>query len=210
MKFTFVNTLNWILGLIILSLGISFALASNVGLTSYDASWTNLSELIGVSVGTGALIFASIFLTIIMIIDFNWKYLFCVLSNIIIGYTVELFTKLFMNTEVVGFDWMSFVVGVLLIGLGVMFFIKSNLPPSVPEQFLLSLVKIFKTSNIKLVKIGVDIFFLITAISFAILAGIGFGEVSYGTFILAIVLGPLIAFYSTCYDSILKWKKNIG
>ncbi|XMB66007.1 DUF6198 family protein [Mycoplasmatota bacterium zrk1] len=210
MNLTKRNITNWLLGLIILSMGISFAIISEKGLTSYDASWTNLSLLLNISVGTASLIFASVFLVVILIIDFKIVYLFCVLSNIIIGYTVEFFMKfIFSNVEIYNLGWFYFFFAVLLICLGVTFFIKSNLPPSVPEQFMLTLVKVFKTDNLKLVKVGVDFFFLITALLFSLLAGEGLGYVSFGTLILALAMGPIIGFYSNLYDSLFMSKKQV-
>ncbi len=55
-------------------------------------------------------------------------------------------------------------------------------------------MKLLKIKSFFKTRILIELFAIVLATIFGFLAGIGFGAVSYGSLVLAVIIGPMIAF----------------
>ena len=99
------------------------------------------------------------------------------------------------------------ILGALILPFALTLVIASNFPAFVFDELMIMIQDIFKTKGVGGVRIGIEVFAVVLAIIFWFIADveidpndvsgadIGLGSVSYGTFIFAFTIGPLIQLY---------------
>lgn len=180
----------FIIGILILTLGVALTIKADFGAGSWDAVNVALNRICGLSVGTFAVIIAVImtimsgllregkfnFYTLITALllgiftDF-WLY---IISHIILGYS--LFIRL-----------SCFILGIILLSFGIALYIRLELAPNSIDDFMVALSEKFNIT-ISVSKLLADGFGLIIALFLN-------GPIGLGTLIITAVLGPLIGFF---------------
>jgi hypothetical protein len=74
------------------------------------------------------------------------------------------------------------------------------------DELTVVLMKILKVKKFFTMRIMIELFAIALATVFGFLAGIKFGAVNYGSFILAIAIGPLISIHMKWLNALLKTK----
>ena len=83
----------------------------------------------------------------------------------------------------------------------------SGLPAGVFDEFMLAVMRAFKTNKIVVVRAIIELTIVILAIILGYIGGIGFGLVSIGTLIFSIVVGWYIKNYLMLFAKI-GWYDN--
>ncbi|MBN2268489.1 MAG: hypothetical protein V3569_06005 [Acholeplasmataceae bacterium] len=196
MKISFKKTLIYIIGLIIISLGANVLLRSRLGAGAWDTVSSNLSQWLTITLGTATAIVYSVVLGFVVLNRKNYGYLLIIGPILILSFFFDfwdlfifkdLFIELFYQRAIL------YVIGGYLLSLGLALTILSLYPAMVFEELTFTMMKILKIKKFFSMRIMIEVFAIILATGFGFLAGIGFGAVNIGSFLLAIVLGPMIS-----------------
>ncbi|PKK96876.1 MAG: hypothetical protein CVV58_04100, partial [Tenericutes bacterium HGW-Tenericutes-3] len=107
-----------------------------------------------------------------------------------------------------GLKLVLFIFGTTILTFGLALMIITSFPAMVYDELTLTLMKILNIKNFFTTRIGIEVAGVLLAIFFGFAADIRFGAVSFGTFILAIIIGPLISLHMKWLGHVLKWKTS--
>lgn len=106
------------LGSVLMGIGVSLAVASNLGADSVAFLWEGMSAVFHCSIGQANLIFSSIFLIIIILLDKKQIGIGTVLCPVIQGITIDCTTIFLLNFNVEPNKILLMLFGIILIGIG--------------------------------------------------------------------------------------------
>lgn len=156
----------YILGILILALGVTMTLLSNLGAGGWDALTANIAKLTGIQVGTGTFILGIILVFLTSILERKKPNLYALLVSYITGIFINFWYYTVFNQmelERFGIRLLLVVVGVIIIGIGCAMIFVTNYPKNHTETFIFAVAKklkiIYRTS-----KVGMDSSALILAL----------------------------------------------
>lgn len=198
MRITTKNVLLYILGNIIVSLGIYLMIVSKIGVGSWDAVFHNTATLLSSKFWIFNLAFNSLFLIFVMVYRKSFESI-----TILITIAIQTaFLALWEDIVFKGFvlDNLTiqisfFAFAILVIPVGLNFIIISSLPKMIYDEMTFVLMDITKIKSFGIVRIGFEVLAVTIAIIVGLIAGIGLGQVGPGTIIMTFLLGPLIDLY---------------
>ncbi len=189
-------------GLMILGLGVSLTIKADVGTGAWDALNVGLSNLTGLTVGTWVILVGLILIFINAMIIKGRPNLLSMLTPILVGFTIDFWILIGLNE--LSFDsllsqYFIFVVGIVLIAIGVSFYLQADFAPNPVDQFMLALHERFGFSLMVSKTIGE-----VLALVFAFMLN---GPIGLGTIIITLTIGPIIQlFYQPVQVLYKKWK----
>ncbi|MCK1985670.1 MULTISPECIES: YczE/YyaS/YitT family protein [Peribacillus] len=181
MKYVF-----YVLGILILTLGISFTIQSDLGTSPFDALLVGLSINVGLTVGSWEIIIALMLICFNSFLKRQRPEVLGMLTAFITGIGIDLWLYLLHNL-ITPELWFSkvvcFGIGLVVIGLGTATYLHTNFAPIPVDRLTLIIQELTKT----------NIFYSRTVIYllFLILAMISNGPIGVGT-LLTVCLGGLI------------------
>lgn len=198
--------ISYFLGLILLSFGIVLAVKADLGITvstspSYVLSiWSDI-----VSFGTFNYIVQGIvfILMVVVLKKIKTVYFLSFLTSVILGYTIDFFAKVMasVQADTYGMKGFLFVSSIIVISVGLVFFIKSN-KPILPFDMFVREISAKYDIGIGKFKTGFDISVLVISIAMSYLF---FGElrgIHIGTLISALTIGSCVGFFMKLFDGI--------
>lgn len=179
----------YVLGILILTLGISFTIQSELGTSPFDALLVGLSKNVGLTVGSWEIIIALILVCCNSFLKRQGPEVLGLLTAFITGIGIDMW--LFLMHNLITPDlWYSKVVcfgfGIVLIGLGTATYLHTNFAPIPVDRLTLILQELTRT-NILFPRTFIYLLFLIMAMIFN-------GPIGVGT-LLTVCLGGLILSY---------------
>ena len=200
----------FIIGLLIMSLGIVFFIKSNLGATPWDVLHVGLFYRLGLSIGSWSIIMGILVLTTAALISKEIPHIGAFLNMILIGVFIDFYIALpFMKTPDSFFGQLAmFTAGMILSAYGMGIYISASLGTGPRDSLMMALNA--KTGwKIKNVKAGIEIIVLIIGWRLG-------GPVNWGTILYCLVIGPLTGLaLPQCYSLIsfvlakLPNKKNL-
>ncbi|PWW32448.1 hypothetical protein DFO73_101713 [Cytobacillus oceanisediminis] len=184
MKYVF-----YVLGILILTLGISFTIQSDLGTSPFDALLVGLSINVGLTVGSWEIIIALILICCNSFLKRQRPEVLGFLTAFITGIGIDMWLFLLDNliTPELGYiKVVCFGIGLVAIGLGTAIYLHTNFAP-IPIDRLTLIIQELTRTNILLSRTGIYLVFLMMAIIFN-------GPVGIGT-LLTVCLGGLILNY---------------
>ncbi|MBU5265103.1 YczE/YyaS/YitT family protein [Bacillus atrophaeus] len=181
MKYTF-----YVLGILILTLGISFTIQSDLGTSPFDAVVVGLSKSVGLTVGSWEIIIAFILICCNSFLKRQRPEILGLLTAFITGIGIDMWLFLLHNllTPVLWFSKMiCFGIGLVVIGLGTATYLHTNFAP-IPVDRLTLIIKDLTRTNIFFSRTFIYLLFLIVAIILN-------GPIGVGT-LLTVCLGGII------------------
>lgn len=192
----------YLLGLMILSLGVSLTIKAEVGTGAWDALNVGLTKTIGFTVGTWVMIIGLLLIFINSFIAKEKPKLSSMLTPVLIGFKIDfwmLIGLVHMNVDNLFFQYIWFLIGVVLIAIGVGMYLQADFAPNPIDHFMIALHKRFGLNLMTAKTIGEMI-----ALVLALLLQ---GPIGIGTIIITIIIGPIIqVFYKLFRDLYKKWK----
>ncbi len=191
----------YIVGFLLIGLGVNLMARSDLGIGAWDTVTFNLNLFLNETITKGMtswIISASI-MTFVIVNTRRPVLLFMVVPSLLIGASIDLW-----DLVVFGKDWMPeliemrvlfYILGVLIIPLGLASLVQSHFPASVFDEWTLVMMKILRTKSIAKARLFVEVFGISLGILFGFLAGVRFGYVSWGSVVFAVVLPPIFDFY---------------
>ncbi|WP_342043534.1 YczE/YyaS/YitT family protein [Bacillus sp. OTU2372] len=179
----------YVLGILFLTLGISFTIQSELGTSPFDALLVGLSVNVGLTVGSWEIIIALILIVCNSLLKRQRPEVLGLLTAFITGIGIDMWLFLLHNL-ITPELWYSkvvcFGIGLLVIGLGTAIYLHTNFAPIPIDRLTLILQELTKT-NILISRTFIYLVFLMMAIIFN-------GPIGIGT-LLTVCLGGLILNY---------------
>ena len=184
MKYVF-----YVIGILILTLGISFTIQSDLGTSPFDALLVGLSTNVGLTVGSWEIIIALILICCNAILKRQRPEILGLLTAFITGIGIDMWLFLwhfFVTPELWYSKIVCFGIGLVVIGLGSATYLYTNFAP-IPVDRLTLIIKELTRTNIFFSRTFIYLIFLIIAIILN-------GPIGVGT-LLTVCLGGLILNY---------------
>ncbi len=181
------SELLWVLGVVLVALGVSICSKANLGVSMIAAPAFIVSEYLmgfwsGFSVGMTEYLLQAVLLVVLCVIvrRFRLKYLLAFAVAVIYGYTLNFFLFLLggVSFDSLAVRWIMLVVGDIITAFGVACFFRTKLPLQVYELFVAELSDRFGL-NINKTKLGFDLSLLAGSV---LLACVLFGDLNSLTF----------------------------
>lgn len=189
-----------ILGLFVIGIGVSFMIKSNLGADPASTLQLGISKVLGVSYGTGSLLYNLVILGIVFVIDKKYINVSSVLAMFIIGYTVDFILFLITGIDVVSFPIylriIILIIGAFICSFGVTLYIFADLGVGATDC-VAEIISDKLNKPYKMVRMLSDLIFVILGY----LLG---GAVGIGTILLAFIIGPFIQISRKILHFILK------
>ncbi|ARB37814.1 YitT family protein [Bacillus subtilis] len=179
----------YILGILILTLGISFTIQSNLGTSPFDALLVGLSTNVGLTVGIWEIILALILICFNSILKRQRPEILGMLTAFITGMGIDMWLFLLQDL-ITPEQWYSkvvcFGIGLVVIGIGTATYLHTNFAP-IPIDRLTLIIKELTRTNLFFARTLIYLIFLIMAIILN-------GPIGIGT-LLTVCLAGLILNY---------------
>lgn len=185
------------LGVLLVSLGVVTLLRTQIGAGAWDTTTANFAALTGWTLGMSSFLIQFTIVLIIVGYRKQWKYFLVAVSILLISLGIDFWDLVvYRDYYFEGFvlRLMIFFIGVFVITSGLSLVILTHYPAAIFDELMLMVMKIFNTEKIFFPRLFIELFALFLASIFGFIAGIGFGAVNLGSFILAFCLPFILAF----------------
>lgn len=193
MKFFF-----YVLGILLLTLGISFTIQSELGTSPFDALLVGLSIHVGFTVGTWEIIIALILIGCNSLLKRQKPEFLGLLTAFITGISIDMWLFLLETLHTPAL-WYSkvvyFGIGLIVIGLGTAIYLHTNFAP-IPVDRLTLIIQELTNTNIFLSRSFIYLFFLIMALIFR-------GPIGVGTLLIVCLSGLLLNYFMSFIKKVL-------
>lgn len=176
----------YVLGILILTLGISFTIQSDLGTSPFDALLVGLSLNVGLTVGSWEIIIALLLICCNSILKRHRPEIIGLLTAFITGIGIDVWLFLLRNLitpEIWYSKMIYFGIGLVITGLGTAIYLQTNFTPIPIDRLTLIIQELMRT-NIFISRTFIYLIFLI-------MATILHGPIGVGT-ILTVCLGGLL------------------
>ncbi|WP_236035172.1 YczE/YyaS/YitT family protein [Alkalihalobacterium elongatum] len=177
----------YLIGLLILAVGITFTIISNLGAGAWDALSVGLSTRFGLTVGTWVILIGVILIIVNALLSWSRPEIHSLITVIILGYFID-FWLLFVFQDIrlseLALQAGVLLLGVILMGIGISTYLQADFAIIPIDRFMLNLKRIFR-----LPLMGAKTVAEIVALVFALLVG---GPIGVGTIVVTLSIGPLI------------------
>lgn len=209
------NVINWVLGMVLCSLGVCFSTKAGLGLSMIGAPpyiihvWLR-DKFPWYTQGTSEYIWEALLLiiTIIIVRRFKWKFLLSFGTAVLLGLLIDAWFLVLGGNSIYD-SWvvriLAFVAGTLITSLSIAFYFRTTMPLQVYELTVTEISDRYKfdTSKVKWIN---DIIFLVLAVAMALLLTHSLAGIGIGTVIVTFVNAPLIGFFGKLLDKIEQGK----
>jgi len=179
----------YVVGILLLTFGISLTIQSDLGTSPFDALLVGLSKSVGLTVGSWEVIIAVILIGCNSLLQRQRPEVLGLLTALITGIGIDMWLFLLHNL-VTPELWYSkivcFGIGLVIIGLGTATYLQTNFAP-IPVDRLTFIIQKLTRTNIFLARTFIYLVFLIMAI-------ILHGPIGVGT-LLTVCFGGLLLNY---------------
>ncbi len=187
----------YLLGILIIPVGVVLTVNSHAGAGGFDAMNFVLAKYLGIN--TSYVIYATSFLIVLITAGIRRTYprMVTFVSSFLIGFFIDISKKMLEGVEGTGFISSAalLIVGMVILGFGVASYIASGLPPNTNDDLVLALRE--KGVPIGMAKISFD------AVC-AVLAFLLGGEIGWGTIVITFGLGCVVQFFDGIIGSYTK------
>lgn len=193
MKYVF-----YVVGILILTLGISLTIQSKLGTSPFDALLVGLSKNVGLTVGSWEILLALLLIGSNSLLARKRPEILGLLTALITGIGIDIW--LFLLHDVVSPDiWFSqavcFITGLVIVGLGTATYLHTNFAP-IPVDRLTLIIKELTRKTVFFSRTLIYILFLMLAIIFN-------GPIGVGTLLTVCLGGYILHFFMPITGRIL-------
>lgn len=211
MKNLQVRILMYILGLFILTIGISISVKSDLGVSPLSSLPYTMTCVWGIEMGKATIIFHCLLVLLqAMLLGRKFKpiNLLQVLAGIIFGYFTTLCNYLISfipSPNNIVDQIMMALISTVFVAVGTFFYLPTNIMPLAGEGIVDTIAVVTKTefSNIKIM---FDSFLVLVSVIICFIALHNLGSVGIGTLIAALLVGAEIGYLTKLFG---KWRDKI-
>lgn len=177
----------YVIGLLILTLGISFAIRAGLGASAWDALAVGESKTFGLTVGTWIIINCATLLFINALLQKKRPDWLATITFILIGRFLDLWLRIGLDQYFAGSiytRYLELVLSILLMTIGIAIYLQAKFPLSPIDDLMISLNKRFGVSLGVAKTIG-EVFAFVLAFLLK-------GPIGIGTIIITLSIGPIL------------------
>lgn len=187
----------YVLGLLILTLGIALTIQSNLGTSPFDALLVGLSQKIGLTVGSWEIILAVILIILNSLLKKQRPEVLGLGTAFITGIGIDLWLFLLPITPELWYSQLiCFTIGMSAIGLGTAMYLCINFAP-IPIDRLILIIQELTNTTIFLSRTFIYIVFLFFAFTLD-------GPIGVGTLLTVCLGGLVLHFFMPYTDKVLN------
>lgn len=187
----------YVLGLLILTLGIALTIQSNLGTSPFDALLVGLSQKIGLTVGSWEIILAIILIILNSLLKKQRPEVLGLGTAFITGIGIDLWLFLLPITPELWYSQLiCFTIGLSAIGLGTAMYLYTNFAP-IPIDRLTLIIQELTNTTILLSRTFIYIVFLFFAFTLD-------GPIGVGTLLTVCLGGLVLHFFMPYTDKVLN------
>ncbi|BCZ48694.1 hypothetical protein psyc5s11_47610 [Clostridium gelidum] len=196
MNFNIKRYIIFIIGILVMTLGVSLTVKSEVGAGAYDSINFGLANLFKISVSIAIWVTSFIVVIIASILRRKFLKLTTFVTAIIVGISTDMWVMTIKNIvfNTIFEKVFAFSIGICLISIGIAIYIIPKLPANPTDDLMVALTE-EKGISIMKAKLTIDTICIIIAFALK-------GPIGIGTIIATVLIGPLI-------DIINKLIRNI-
>ncbi|CDQ20459.1 hypothetical protein SAMN05192559_105279 [Halobacillus karajensis] len=191
MKNISIKAFFYLVGLIIISLGITLTIKSDLGAGAWDALNVGLSETVGLTVGTWVIIIGALLILTNALIAKEKPDLLAVLTILVIGQFIDFWMLSVFDTFGIASFWLQLFLligGIAILAFGVSLYLQPKFSLNPVDGFMVALQKRFGFS-LRTAKTLTEVFALVLAFALG-------GPIGIGTVIILVFIGPFIQFFN--------------
>ncbi len=199
----------YLLGFIVLGLGVNVMKASTLGAGAWDTVTINIRDFFVLNLGInwitlGMISFSVSILIMVIVMSYRkkWKFVLMLIPMVLVALSIDFWNiVVFKNQEwsIVWLQYVFYIVGTIILPLGLTFIVKSSFPAFVFDELMLMFVDILHAKRITFIRLAIEF----TGIAIGALFGFltyyhldqTFGAVNLGSFVFAFTLSPIMAFF---------------
>lgn len=193
MKYVF-----FVFGILLLTLGISFTIQSDLGTSPFDALLVGLSNNVGLTVGSWEILIAFLLIGCNSILKREKPEILGLVTAFITGIAIDMWLFLLQNI-ITPELWVSkavcFGIGLVFIGLGTATYLHTNFAP-IPVDRLTLIIQELTRTNIFISRTIIYFVFLIMALIFK-------GPIGIGTLLTVCFGGLILNFFMPFTEKVL-------
>jgi len=186
MKFNIKRYIIFLIGILVMTLGVSLTVKSEVGAGAYDSINFGLANLFKINISIAIWITSFSIVIIASILRRKCLKLTTFVTAIIVGISTDMWVMMIKN---IGLNTIfekvfAFSIGICLVSMGVAIYIIPKLPANPTDDLMVALTE-EKGISIMKAKLTIDTICIIIAFALK-------GPIGIGTIIATILIGPLI------------------
>ncbi|MFP4078333.1 MAG: hypothetical protein ACLFUQ_04245 [Candidatus Izemoplasmataceae bacterium] len=211
LKHTILRLTLYLVGFLLSALGIVMVLRSGLGAVALNTLTTNFSVVSDITIGTGSLVVNGSIMMILVLYHKNPKYFITVIPIAIIASSIDFWDIIVFGDYEPGSVPMQvfwFLGGSVVLTSGIAMTLLSDYPVMVFDELTLIVMKIFKSDSFLLARLGLEFSAITLGAIIGLTGGIGLGAVNFGSFLLTLMLPPLIARELTLFRKAIPFKLN--
>lgn len=189
----------YLIGLIMLTLGIALSVLSMLGTSPFDALLVGLFRTFGLTIGSWEIVVGFIMVMGNALADRKRPEYFALITSFVTGIGIDswLFILNFWNLpETFIWKWLFLLFGIIFTGLGIAIYLQSEIAPNPMDRTMLIISRITGW-NITYSRAAINLLLVITAFFFG-------GSIGIGTLINAITVGMIISFFLPFFITLRK------
>jgi uncharacterized protein len=188
----------YVVGILLLTLGISFTIQSDLGTSPFDALLVGLANHVGFTVGTWEIIIALIVIGCNSFLKKQKPEILGLLTACITGISIDMWLILLENLFIPEL-WYSkviyFGIGLIAIGLGTALYLHTNIAP-IPVDRLTLIIQELTRTNLFYARTFIYLVFLLMALIFK-------GPIGVGTFLIVCLSGLILNYFMSFTRKVL-------
>jgi len=191
----------YLLGILMTGLGVTVLLRSTLGAGAWDTVVYNLRAffehvlLLGVTLGTVSFIINLVVLSCIMLYHKKLKFMFVLIPIFGVALAIDFWDIIVLGNYIPNELFIRivfFLGGIFILTLGLSLMLVTKYPAMVFDELTLIVMKTFSIKSFFVSRIIIELSAIVLATILGFSSSIGFGAVNFGSFLLAIILGPII------------------
>jgi len=202
-----------LLGIMMIGLGVTVLLRSTLGAGAWDTVVYNLRAFfrnvlsLDVTLGFVSFMINITVLSYIMLYHRKLKFIFVLIPIFGVALAIDFWDIIVLgdySPEGVVIKLVFFVSGILILTLGLATVIVTKYPAMVFDELTLIFMKVFSIKSFFVARMFIELTAILIATILGFISNIGFGAVNLGSFILALILGPLIEIHIKYLTKLMK------
>jgi len=195
----FYRILFFIIGLTILSFGVSMTIKAGLGTGAWDALNVGLSETVGLTPGSWVVIVGIVLIFVNAALVKRRPDIAAVITLLITGVLIDFWIlRVFEDLVVIGYmkQLVVFLLGMVTLSMGLAIYLQPKFPLIPIDNFMMALRERFGL-NLMVAKTLGELVALSAAFIFK-------GPIGIGTLIVTFAIGPLIQFFFPFFEKLLN------
>lgn len=185
----------YVIGLFILTAGVTLTIKSDIGAGAWDALNVGLSDTFGLTVGSWVIIVGIILIIINAFLMKAWPDFLALITIVVTGLFIDFWLiTVFENWQIqdVFVAYAVFVAGMILIALGIAIYLQAKFAV-IPIDGLMLAIHSKTGLSIRTSKTVGELLALLAAVLFS-------GPIGVGTIIITFGIGPLVQFFYPTFE----------